>query len=264
MKTIAVIIARGGSKRVPRKNVRPICGLPLVAWSVIQATCSRTIDHVYLSTDDDEIEEIGLSWGANIIRRPDWPDADKAAGNRPYSHAVDVLEEEHGMDYCMVQVLPTSPQRLPDDLDRGVSMWNSCRGHLIAAAPRRETFIARNVSGVVARHVLRDKYGKYLDPCSGLVNIIHPETYRFFISHLESDLDEDLNRDMQDEYIENDMYWIECQPWQQFEVDTPVEFELTEALFNHFVLKGRGPEIYYDYAGLGMPIGMLAGNWRQQ
>jgi hypothetical protein len=55
-----------------------------------------------------------------------------------------------------------------------------------------------------------------------------------------------------DEYAERDFYYIECQPWQVAEVDTPTEFALTEQLFDHFLLKGRGPEVYYDYARQGV------------
>jgi len=67
--TIAVIIARGGSKRLPRKNLRPFCGHPLVSWAIVQAKSSRLIEEVYVSTDDDEIEEVSLKYGAKVIRR---------------------------------------------------------------------------------------------------------------------------------------------------------------------------------------------------
>ena len=54
-----------------------------MAWSIIQAKASHSLDWVYLSTDDDEIAEVGEAYGAEIIRRPDWPDADTASGGRP-------------------------------------------------------------------------------------------------------------------------------------------------------------------------------------
>ena len=61
MNIIAVIIARGGSQRVPRKNTKSFCGKSLVEWSIIQARCTRCLTDadIYLSTDDDEIAEIG-------------------------------------------------------------------------------------------------------------------------------------------------------------------------------------------------------------
>jgi CMP-N-acetylneuraminic acid synthetase len=253
MDTIAVVIARGGSIRVPRKNVQPMCGLPLVAWSIIAARCSHTVDYVYLSTDDDEIAEIGEKWGAEIIRRPDWPDADTTAANRPYMHAIDVLEEKHGMDYCMVQLLPTSPQRKPDDIDRGVEHWRKTGGHVIGAVPRRETFIYRKVKNTVARAVLQDKAYNYLEPVSGIVNVCSPSWYRWFVPRIGSDQDAEINKMMDDgEHIEQDFYYVECEPWQAPETDVPVEFEFTAACFEHFVLKGRGIDVYYDYAAKGI------------
>ena len=75
----AIIVARGGSKRLLRKNVLPFCGLPLVEWSILQAVCSHHIgaENTYLTTDDDEIAAIGEKHNLNIIWRPDWENPDK-------------------------------------------------------------------------------------------------------------------------------------------------------------------------------------------
>ncbi len=64
------IIARGGSVRLPRKNVKDFCGKPLIAWTVISMVQAKLIDDVFMVTDDDEIAEIAVSYGANIIRQP--------------------------------------------------------------------------------------------------------------------------------------------------------------------------------------------------
>lgn len=63
---IAVIPARGGSKRIPRKNIRPFCGRPMIAWAVTSAVRSGLFDHVVVSTDDDEISAIAKTWGAEV------------------------------------------------------------------------------------------------------------------------------------------------------------------------------------------------------
>ncbi|GAA0868127.1 pseudaminic acid cytidylyltransferase [Brevundimonas basaltis] len=68
---IAVIPARGGSKRVPRKNVKDFCGRPMIAWSIDAALKSGCFDRVIVSTDDDEIREVAVSCGADVpFRRP--------------------------------------------------------------------------------------------------------------------------------------------------------------------------------------------------
>ena len=248
MTTIALIIARGGSKRVPRKNVQPFCGLPLVAWTVIAAKCSHTVDWVYLSTDDDEIADIGEQFGAQIIRRPDWPDADQVAANRVYLHAIDEIHGDFGMDYVMAQLFPTSPQRKPDDIDRAVRHWNVTGGHVIAAAKRRETFICENIKDTICRSVLGDKHYRYMDPASGLVNVVTPSWYKWFVPRNGSDLDADLDKQMErGEFMERDYYYVEVEPWQVTETDTPREFEFTEQIMEHYILRGRGAEVYYEY-----------------
>jgi CMP-N-acetylneuraminic acid synthetase len=62
---IAVIPARGGSKRIPRKNIRYFAGRPMIAHAIAAATSSALIDHVVVSTDDDEIAQIAREWGAD-------------------------------------------------------------------------------------------------------------------------------------------------------------------------------------------------------
>lgn len=61
---IAVIPARGGSKRIPRKNIKVFCGKPMIAWSILAANSSGLFDHVIVSTEDEEIAEIARHWGA--------------------------------------------------------------------------------------------------------------------------------------------------------------------------------------------------------
>lgn len=66
MRTIAIITARGGSKRIPRKNIKEFCGKPILAYSVEAAVDSGVFDRVMVSTDDEEIAQIGRAWGAEV------------------------------------------------------------------------------------------------------------------------------------------------------------------------------------------------------
>lgn len=66
MRTVAIITARGGSKRIPRKNIKEFCGKPILAYSVEAAVASGVFDRVMVSTDDEEIAEIGRQWGAEV------------------------------------------------------------------------------------------------------------------------------------------------------------------------------------------------------
>lgn len=70
IKTIAIIPARGGSKGVPRKNIKKVGGFPLVARAIRTCQASGAIDQVYVSTDSDEIAAVAREYGAEIIERP--------------------------------------------------------------------------------------------------------------------------------------------------------------------------------------------------
>ena len=70
MKADVLILARGGSKGIPKKNVKNFCGKPLVEWSIIQAKNSKKVEKIFLSSDSNEILKIGKKHKINIIKRP--------------------------------------------------------------------------------------------------------------------------------------------------------------------------------------------------
>lgn len=118
MRSLGVVIARGSSKRLPRKNVRPLAGTPLVAWMVRAALASR-LDRVVLSTEDDEIADIGRAYGADVpFRRPGELAADFVRDDEILSHAVDLVSEQGDTGYDTVMLLqPTTPFTQPRHLD---------------------------------------------------------------------------------------------------------------------------------------------------
>lgn len=93
MRAIAIIPARGGSKRIPRKNLRPLCGVPLVAWSIRAARDSKLISEVYVSTDDLEIATVAKQYGAEVVMRPPEISGDDARIEDALLHAVHVIVE---------------------------------------------------------------------------------------------------------------------------------------------------------------------------
>lgn len=114
MTTVALIPARGGSKGIPRKNVLPFCGKPLIQWSIEVALHSPLIDRVIVSTDDLEISEIALSVGAEVpFLRPDELATDSAPGILTVMHALGQLPDVS--DLLLLQ--PTSPLRTSADIN---------------------------------------------------------------------------------------------------------------------------------------------------
>lgn len=92
MKTIAIIPARGGSKRLPGKNVLPLAGKPLVAHSIEFAKKHHFIDEVYVSTDDAEIKKVVLQYGAKVIDRPVAISGDLEPTITALQHVLEMVE----------------------------------------------------------------------------------------------------------------------------------------------------------------------------
>ena len=127
MSVVAIIPARGGSKSLPRKNVRPLGGHPLLAYSVAAGLQARQVDRVIVSTDDEEIAGIGRQYGAEVpFLRP----AELAQDDTPdlpvFQHALEWLAENEGFRAeIVVQLRPTSPLRPPECVDRGIDILNA-------------------------------------------------------------------------------------------------------------------------------------------
>jgi pseudaminic acid cytidylyltransferase len=120
---VAVIPARGGSKRIPRKNIKYFCGKPMIAWSIEVAKVSGLFDHIIVTTDDDEIAEVAKEWGAEVpfMRPPDLSD-DHASTDSVVLHAVQESQRIYGSLGQGCCVYPTNPFLTIGDLNRGLDM----------------------------------------------------------------------------------------------------------------------------------------------
>ena len=128
MSLVALIPARGGSKGIPRKNIRELCGKPLIAWTIEAAQKSNYIDRLIVSTEDEEIADISRSYGADVpFIRPAELAMDDTPGIEPVLHALDLLPE---FDQILL-LQPTSPLRTAEDIDGIVQM---CREQQAPAA----------------------------------------------------------------------------------------------------------------------------------
>lgn len=129
----ALIPARGGSKRLPRKNVKLLGDKPLIAWSIEVAKASKYIDRIVVSTDDEEIKLISEQYGAEVpFLRPEYLSSDHASSFDVIKHAIGFLKLDQPNE-LIVLLQPTSPLRLVSELDTAL-----------------ESFIARNAKGVVS------------------------------------------------------------------------------------------------------------------
>ncbi|MCM8790614.1 MAG: acylneuraminate cytidylyltransferase family protein [Candidatus Omnitrophica bacterium] len=120
---LAIIPARGGSKGLPRKNVKDLAGKPLIAWTIREALKCGCIDRVIVTTDDKEIANISARYGAEIpFLRPKRLSLDRTETIDVILHAINWLRDE-GCDYDVVVVLqPTSPLRVAGDITSALKM----------------------------------------------------------------------------------------------------------------------------------------------
>ncbi|MDZ7817712.1 MAG: acylneuraminate cytidylyltransferase family protein [Aliarcobacter sp.] len=115
---LAIIPARGGSKRLPRKNVLDLCGKPLIAYSIEAGLKSKYINKLIVTSDDEEILSISKRYGADIIVRPEELASDTATTFDAIKHTIDNVEK---FDY-IVLLQPTSPLRSEKHLDEAIEL----------------------------------------------------------------------------------------------------------------------------------------------
>ncbi|MES2594357.1 MAG: acylneuraminate cytidylyltransferase family protein [Verrucomicrobiota bacterium] len=126
MNVVAVITARGGSRGLPRKNILPLAGKPLIAHSITVALQAKRVRRVILSTDDEEIMQVALEHGAEVpfVRPPELSTPD-AAHIDVMLHVVQWLEDQGDLPDAVLLLQPTTPLRMPEDLDGAVNLLES-------------------------------------------------------------------------------------------------------------------------------------------
>lgn len=129
MKTVALIPARGGSKRIPKKNIRELHGKPLIAWSIETAKKCHSIDEIWVSTDCPEIEKVSKKYGASVLQRPPHLASDTASSESALMHFV---ESQTTSFDILVFMQATSPLTQPEHLQQGIELIenNECNSVL--------------------------------------------------------------------------------------------------------------------------------------
>jgi len=233
-KVAAIILARGGSKGIPKKNILKFCGHPLVAWTVMQCLNSKLINDIYISSDSDEILEIASSYGAKIIKRPDEFAQDHSKSEDAMIHALKSLDYTPDI---VLMLEPTAPLRRPDDFDNAIMQfitegWDS------------------GFSGALLQDFLIWKKNKD--------DILESVNYDY--------KNQGPRQEREPDYVENGAIFI-FKPsvmlknknrfggkigiylnefWQSFEIDEPSDWRFVELIFKTYLLE--------DYKKLGVKV----------
>jgi len=122
-KTLAVILARGGSKGLPGKNIIPLKGRPLIAWTITAALEAKLIDRVVVSSDSVDILAVAKRYGADTIKRPKKLATDQIRPELAIQHVLATLRKnESYIPELLILLQPTSPLRTAEDIDNAVEL----------------------------------------------------------------------------------------------------------------------------------------------
>ena len=158
---IAIIPARGGSKGLPGKNIMQLCGKPMIAYTIEVALKSKYIDHVIVSTDDQQIADIALKLGAEVpFLRPDYLASDTAQAVDNYIYTIERLSKEWNISIEEFVVLqPTSPLRITEDIDGAIEIFQEKKADSV-------------ISYTPENHPVY--WHKFLDENNAFINIFDP------------------------------------------------------------------------------------------
>ncbi|MCI0566097.1 acylneuraminate cytidylyltransferase family protein [bacterium] len=150
IKTLGVITARGGSKGIPRKNIKELMGKPLIAYTILAAKGSALLSRAIVSTDDAEIAEIARMHGADVpFMRPAELAEDASTSIAVVQHAVSWIRENENEIYDYVMILqPTSPLRTAEDIDACIKIADETHADSVMSMKELDDFAPKKIQKI--------------------------------------------------------------------------------------------------------------------
>ena len=225
-KVLAVIPARGGSKRIPNKNIRPFAGRPLIAHAIRQACAVSFIDRVVVDTDSERIARIARECGAEVpFLRPRRLATDSVSVNKAILHLLNRLKKEEGFEPDYVVLLQTtSPLREVRDIEACWKLMQKTRADtVLTVAPthprlyhldRKQNLVLANKSAHTSTNIQEWPKAYLLNGC--FVYIFNTAAFL-----------------KQKVVIMKNTKAVICDKWRSVDVDEPEDFVLAELLYRH-------------------------------
>src|SRR3989339_38273 len=214
---LCVIPARGGSKRMPNKNILLLGGKPLIDHSIEHALQSKLVKKVIVSTDDSEISRISEECGAEVVKRPKAISGDHATSESAIKHVIEQVEYSGFYPELIVFLQCTSPIRNSNDIDAAIEKLYRESADSLLSVCRNERFLWRSVSGnmqpVNYNYLKRPRDQDHPDEYreNGSIYIFKPEVMRKY-----------------DNRLGGKIAVYEMDYWSSFQIDSPEHFELCE------------------------------------
>ena len=228
MNVVAIVLARGGSKGIPHKNLMNFCGKPLLQWTLEQLLCSFMVHHIYVSSDDSDILDLAWRMGVQCIERPDHLCTDEATSESGWIHALESATEYEPVDMILAPQ-PTSPIRRSGTFGDAIRYAMDHRyDSLFSASPAKDLCLWYNTTDQMK--------GISYDPASM----------------------ERRRQTMPEMWIENGSFYVftpeilrkrglrfgenpgiyRMRPWEMFEIDEPDDIPICEVIMQA-MLEGR-------------------------
>lgn len=226
MTTIAIIFARGGSKGLLGKNIKLFCGKPLIAWSIIQAKSAHLIDRVVVSTDSVDIAKVAIEYGAEVpFLRPKFLATDHTPEWLAWQHAVDFFDKEDAIN-LFVSIPATAPLRYKEDIDNCISDYqtggvdavltytDAHRNPYFNMVQKDESEYLRLVCSKESGEVHRRQDAPVLYDLTTVAYVVNPALIR-----------------NQDSLFSGNIRGIYVPPERAIDIDTQLDFDIAEYLF---------------------------------
>jgi N-acylneuraminate cytidylyltransferase len=233
-KICAIIPARGGSRGIPRKNIQQLAGKPLLAYTLESALATPSITRVIVSTDDSEIAEVSIQFGAEVIWRPEEISGEMATSESALIHALDHLYDMEKYEPELVVFLQaTSPLRQSNDIQNAIETLLSEQADSLFSSCHVEGFVWRYTTGSIApvnydplsRPRRQERENKLLEE-NGSIYIFKPWVLRKYNSRLGGKIST-----------------YQMLKIDSFQVDEPSDLELVEQLL---VLRQKVDSIHLE------------------
>ncbi len=225
---IAIILARGGSKGIPKKNLRNFCGKPLLQWSIEQTKKIKEISSIWVSSENDEILNFSKKLGVNIIKRPESLADDNSTSESGWLHALSYIEKNYSLPKIVLVLQPTSPLRESLDLQNGLDSFRNFEyDSLFSGSILGDTLIwSKNPSNLLKslnydyqnRSIRQEFPEQFIE--NGSFYIFKPEILRKHNNRFGGK----IGIQMMDF-------------WKSFELDTLDDWDFCETLMKHYLLK---------------------------
>lgn len=256
-KIIGIMFGKDESVRCKNKNHRFLCGKPLIEWTMIQLWAAKIPYRKFISTNSEKFARMAEKYDIEWI--PETIKPGEAGCGRAHWLAEEYLMQK-GIEYdATLSLLPTSPIRKPDDIDRMCKTFIELKKiywdmrDMTMVIPRKEVFLlAQQQRKYQYRAAVFDKSYYYAENCGGISmidkyltheNNSDPEDGTDKRLDILSSLNVAFNRGVVPTYA------CPAEVWQWPEIDEEVDFEIAEVIFKHYILDKLGEDCYIKYRG---------------